>query len=404
MKGIRSGRSARSDGSGRRRVPRRLVVWGGAAVALLVILFFAFRREPVRVEAAPVTRGPMSATIQDRGQTRVLDRYVISSPVAGTLDRIPFQAGESVKAGEIVARIAPSSLSAVGSAQARAAVGQAEASVRAAQANVGSAQARADLATKEYRRLAASNAQGIVSRQEFDVARANHDAALRDVQAARAAVAQSNASLASARAALLALHPGGAGTIEIRAPVDSRIFAIPERSGRAVAPGDPIMTLGNPREIEAVIDLLSEDAVKTAAGDRVFLVDWGGDHPLAGVVKTIEASAFTKISALGIEEQRVHVIASIPNPPPALGDGYRVQGRIVVWSSPDATQVPIGALTRFGSRWGAYVVEGGRARKRALQIGHRNDQAAEVVSGVRPGERVILHPTDEIADGVRVTD
>ena len=320
------------------------------------------------------------------------------------LERIPLQAGESVKAGEIVARIAPSSLSAVGSAQARAAATQAEAAVRAAKANVGSSQARADLAEKEYRRQSAAQAQGIVSRQDFDVARANHDAALRDVQAARAAVAQAEATLASARAALLALHPGGAGVIEIRAPVDSRIFAIPERSGRAVLPGDPIMTLGNPREIEAVVDLLSEDAVKTAVGDRAFLVDWGGDHPLPGVVKTVEASAFTKISALGIEEQRVHVIVSIPDPPPVLGDGYRVQGRIVIWSSPDAVQIGIGALTRFGSSWGTYVVSGGRARKRELRIGHRNDQAAEVLSGVQPGERVILHPTDEISDGARVTD
>ena len=177
-------------------------------MALLVILFLAFRREPVRVEAAPVTRGPMSATIQDRGQTRVLDRYVISSPVAGTLERIPFQAGESVKAGEIVARIAPSSLSAVGSAQARAAVGQAEAAVRAAQANVGSAQARADLAAKEYRRLAASHAQGIVStagirRRPRQLTTPRSAMCRRPAPPSR----KSNASLASARAALLALIP-----------------------------------------------------------------------------------------------------------------------------------------------------------------------------------------------------
>jgi len=386
----------------RRKSGRRWILLGAAA-ALILLLAFALRPEAVKVDLAAVTQGPMSASVQDRGQTRVLDRYVLSSPVSGTLERIPFQAGESVREGEVVARIAPSKLSAVGGAQARAAVAQAEAAVRAARASAGSARARTALAAKEYDRQSALKAQGIASSQDLDKARANHDAAVRDLDAARAAVTQANANLASARAALLALHPGGAGIIEIRAPVGSRIFAVPERSGRAVAPGDPILTLGNPREIEAVIDLLSEDAVKTAVGDRVQLLDWGGDRPVPGIVKTVEASAFTKISALGIEEQRVHVIVSIPDPPPSLGDAYRVQGRIIVWSSPEVVQIPIGALTRFGARWGTYVADKGRARKRDLEIGHRNDETAEVLSGVRAGDRVIVNPTDEISNGVRVS-
>ena len=383
-------------------VRRKTVLWIAGAVALVVILVLAFRPRPVSVETALVKRGPMSATVQDRGQTRVVDRYVISSPVAGNLERIPFQAGDAVKAGELVARITPASLTAVGNLQARAAVTQAEAAVAQAQATLGRALAQEQLSGKELRRITALHTQGISSQQDVDTARANEQSAARDAQAARAAIAQANANLASARAALLAVHPGSGGIVELRAPVDSRIFSLPERSGRAVAPGDPIMTLGNPREIEAVIDLLSEDAVKTTVGDRAFLVDWGGDHPLPGAVKNVEASAFTKISALGIEEQRVHVIVSIPNPPPSLGDGYRVQGRIVIWSSNDAVQIPIGALTRFGSRWGAFVVEGGRARAHVLDIGHRNDEAAEVLSGTGTGDRVILHPSDAVADGVRV--
>ncbi len=383
-------------------VNRKGLIYGLTGLVLLVLVILAFRPQAVAVEVAPVKRGPMSAAVQDRGQTRVLDRYVISSPVAGNLERIPYQAGDAVRKGDVVVRIAPSSLSAVGSRQAQAAVAQAEGAVRQADATLGRAESQADLAAKEHRRQAALHAQGIASQEMLDSARAGDEAAMRDVQAARAAVAQANAGLASARAALLAISPGGAGMVEIRAPVDSRIFAIPERSGRAVLPGDPIMTLGNPHEIEAVIDLLSEDAVKTTVGDRAFLVDWGSDHPLPGVVKNVEASAFTKISALGIEEQRVHVIVSIPNPPPTLGDAYRVQGRIVIWSSPDALQVPIGALTRFGEQWGAFLVDGSRARRRTLQIGHRNDEFAEVLSGLHAGDRVILHPSDTIADGVRV--
>ena len=369
---------------------------------VLVLVILAFRPRPVDVEVAPLRRGAMSVAVQDRGQTRVLDRYVISSPLAGNLERIPFQAGDAVKQGEVVARIAPSTLSVVGGRQAQAAARQAEATVGEAAANLRRAESRANLAAKAHRRLVVLRASGIASQELLDTSRADYEGTVRDVEAARATVAQANAGVASARAALLALNHGGAGTVEIRAPLDSRIFGIPERSGRAVLPGDPIMTLGNPHEIEAVIDLLSEDAVKTTVGDRAFLVDWGGPHPLNGSVKSVESSAFTKVSALGIEEQRVHVIVSIPNPPPAIGDGYRVQGRIVVWSSPDALQVPVGALTRFGERWGAYVVDGGRAHSRTLQIGHRGDEAAEVISGLRANERVILHPSDAIADGVKV--
>ncbi len=386
------------------RINRRMAIWGGVALALVVLLFIAFRPQPVTVETAAVTHGPMTATVQDRGQTRVLDRFVISAPVAGNLERIPFQAGDSVKAGQVVARIAPSSLSAVGATQARAAVAQAEAAVREATANIGAAEARANVAAKESRRIAALRASGIASQQALDSARANEQTAAGDVQAARAALGQANANLTSTRAALLGQHPAQGGLVELHAPVDARVFSLPERSGRTVLPGDTIMTLGNPHEIEAVIDLLSEDAVKTAAGDRAFLIDWGSDHPLPGAVKHVEASAFTKISALGIEEQRVHVIVSIPDPPPTLGDGYRVQGRIVVWSSADAVQIPIGALTRFGTSWGAFVADGGRAHKRELQIGHRNDLFAEVLSGVRPGERVIVHPSDAVSDGTRVAE
>jgi HlyD family secretion protein len=384
---------------------RRRTVWIIAgAIVVVGVLVLAFRPHAVSVETAVVKRGPMSAAVQDRGQTRVVDRYVISSPVAGNLERIPFQAGDSVKAGALVARLTPASLTAVGNLQARAAVSQAEAAVAQAQATLGRTVAQEELTSKDLRRITALHAQGIASQQDIDTARANEQSAARDAQAARAAIAQASANLVSARATLLAVHPGSGGVVELRAPVDSRIFSIPERSGRAVAPGDPIMTLGNPHEIEAVIDLLSEDAVKTTVGDRAFLIDWGGDHPLPGTVKNVEASAFTKISALGIEEQRVHVIVSIPDPPPTLGDGYRVQGRIVIWSANDAVQIPIGALTRFGTRWGTFVVDGGRARSRVLDIGHRNDETAEVLSGARAGEKVILHPSDAVADGVRVAD
>lgn len=380
----------------------KVAAYGVGAILLVAVLVAAFRPKPALVEVAAIRRGPMATAVQDRGQTRVLDRYVVSSPVAGNLDRIPLRAGDAVRKGEVVARILPASLSAVASGQARAAVAEAEAVVRQAEANAGRARTRSDLAEKEQKRIAALQRGGIASREQLDAARSDAEAARRDVQAAQAAVAQANAGVAAARAVTLPLSAGRAGMIELRAPVDSRVFSLPERSARPVLPGEAIMILGNPHEIEAVIDVLSEDAVRIAAGDRAELMEWGGDHPLPGVVKNVESSAFTKVSALGIEEQRVHVIVAIPEPPPALGDAYRVQGRMIVWSSQNAMQIPVGALTRFGDRWGAYVVDGGRSRKRTIEIGHRSDQTAEIVSGLREGDRVIIHPSDEIADGARV--
>ncbi len=380
----------------------KTAAYAAGAIVLAVILIAAFWPNSASVEVTEIKRGPMTTAIQDRGQTRVLDRYVVASPVAGNLERISFRAGDAVRRGDIVARVLPASLSAVASGQTRAAIAEAEAAVRQAEAVAGRGRSRADLAERERNRIEALQRSGIASREQLDAARSDAESARRDLQAAQAAVAQANANLESARAAALPLTSGRTGVIELHAPVDSRVFALPERSARPVMPGETIMALGNPHEIEAVIDVLSEDAVKVKAGDRAELIEWGGDHPLPGVVKYVESSAFTKISALGIEEQRVHVIVSIPEPPAALGDAYRVQGRMIVWSSPNALQIPVGALTRFGDRWGAYVVDSGRARKRTIEIGHRSDQAAEILSGLREGDRVIIHPGDEIADGVRV--
>lgn len=380
----------------------KYVLWSGVAAVVAALLIAALRPEAVNVETATARKAPMIATVQDRGETRVLDRFVVSAPVAGELVRIPLRAGDAVRKGDIVAQIRPSRLSAVATGQTRAAVVQAEAALRETSARVAAAKARVEYAERELRRISAMHSQGIASNEALDAARSSAETARSDVQAATASEAQARAALDAAKIATLPLTEG-TGVINLFAPVDARIFAIPDRSARAVMPGEPVLTLGNPREIEAVIDVLSEDAVRISPGQRALLVDWGGERPLEGVVRQVEASAFTKVSALGIEEQRVHVIVSIPDPPPSLGDAYRVQGRIVVWSSPSALQIPVGALTRFEERWGAWVLADGRARRRVISIGHRNDEAAEVLSGLREGEPVAMHPADDIAEGVRVT-
>ena len=381
---------------------KRTTLYMAIGAAVVIALILAFRPSALPVETAHVERAAMMVTVEARGQTRAVDSFVVSAPVAGNLERIPFRAGDLVQQGQVVARIAPSSLGAVPARQATAQVQQAEAAVTQAEAALQRARSQSALASSEARRIEALHAQGIASKEQLDQAQTAARSAAHDVQSADAAVRQAQANLTAARAALLPLHPGNVALVELRAPVTSRIFNIPERSGRAIVPGEAIMTLGNPHRIEAVIDLLSQDAVKVHSGNRAWLIDWGGDHPIEGTVKTVESSAFTKVSALGIEEQRVHVIVTIPEPPPTLGDAYRVQGRIEVWSAPNALQVPIGSLVRFGNDWGLYVVDGGRARKRVIRIDHRNEDTAEVLSGLKPGEVVVVHPGDDVSDGVRV--
>ena len=309
---------------------KKTVIYICVAVVIIVIVGIALRPAPAMVETARVKLGPMTVTVEARGQTRVLDSFVVSSPVAGNLERIPLRSGDLVQQGQVVARIAPSSLAAVGAEQAGAQVRQAEAAVRQASAALSRARGEAALATSEAHRIEALHDEGIASKEQLDQVRTAAQSSDHDVQSAAAALTQSEANLSAARAALLPLRGSKAPAIELRAPVTARVFSIPERSGRAVQPGETILTLGNPHEIEAVIDLLSQDAVKSRPGDRAFLLDWGGDQPIEGTVKTVESSAFTKISALGIEEQRVHVIVTVPEPPPQLGDAFRVQGRIVV--------------------------------------------------------------------------
>ncbi len=315
---------------------KRTIFYIGVAAVVIAAVIFAFRPAPLAVEAATVKAAPMIETVEARGETRVLDRFVLSAPIAGNLQRIPLRAGDLVQQGEVVASIAPASLAAVGAQQASAQVKQAEAAVIQAAAGLDRARAQAALAASEARRIVALHAQGIASKEQLDQAQTAARSSTHDVQSAEAVQAQAKANLTSARAALLPLRGTEAPLLDIRAPVTARVFNIPERSGRAVLPGETILTLGNPHQIEAVIDLLSQDAVKSRPGDRAWLLDWGGDQPIAGTVKTVESSAFTKVSALGIEEQRVHVIVAIPDPPPQLGDAYRVQGRIAVWSSPSA--------------------------------------------------------------------
>lgn len=386
------------------KLSKRAWVYVGIALLLVVVLFIAFLPEPVPVETVTVARGPMQVTVNEDGRTRTVDRYVIVAPVAGRLQRIELREGRQVAAGEVVARIEPAPLDASRSRELEAQVRSAESSLREAEAAAAQARAALQQAERERRRLAQLSEEGVVSQAQLDSAETGAETARRELGAADARVRSAVANLEAARARALATRPegSGAGLIEVRAPEGGSVLRIPERSSRVVQPGEPLLEVGNANRLEVVIDVLSEDAVRIRPGDRLIVEEWGGERPLDGVVSVVEPSAFTKISALGIEEQRVNVIGSISDPPPSLGDGYRIEARIVVWEDDDALQVPVSALGRTGEEWSVFVVEDGRAVRRTLRLGERNQSSAVVLEGVTEGETVIVHPGNEVADGVKV--
>lgn len=384
---------------------KRKLIYGAAGAILIALVVIAFIPEPVLVEASAVVRGPMQVTVDQEGKTRVVDRFVVAAPAAGRLQRIDLREGTAVRPGDVVARIAPAPLDPARRRELEALVTAAQGALAEAQAGAQRAEAAHELARQELQRTESLAREGVAAARALDEARAAEETARRDVAAARAAVGSARSNLEAARARILSTsQTGAAAAIDVRSPVAGRVLRVPERSERVVAPGEPIVELGDASAIELVIDVLSEDAVRIRPGAPVIVEEWGGDAPLRGRVRVVEPSAFTKISALGIEEQRVNVIASIDDAPPQLGDAYRVEARIVVWSDADALQVPVSALGRKGDAWSVYVVADGRARERTVRLGQRNPRVAQVLEGLTGGERVIIHPGNDVADGVRVRE
>jgi HlyD family secretion protein len=382
------------------------------AAALAV---YAFRTPPADVELASVTRGPLEVTVGDEGRTRIRDIYVVSAPVAGAKLRIEMDPGDPVIANKTrlatLLPVAAGFLDARAQGQAQAALTQAIAEENRARAAL--AQARADLilAQKELRRSKALPLGQTVSEQKRDIAQRNLDAAAARRDQARASLAAAKAGVAAARATLISpAQPAAAPTaqgqpLEIRAPVSGRVLRVLAESAAVVAAGAPLMEIGDPRNLEIAVDLLSQDAVRVSPGDAVIIENWGGPRPLSGRVRRIEPSGFTKISALGVEEQRVYVIIDFTDPPEtwqSLQDAYRVEVRIVVWRAEKVLRVPVSALFRQGEGWSVFVDKNGQARRQAVTIGAHNAVLAEVRAGLRDGERVIVHPGEAVHDGVRL--
>lgn len=390
--------------------PGPLAIWALIALVVIAALFFAIRKPAHQVDLARVTQGPMTVTIDDEGETRVHDLFVVAAPISGRLTRIELEPGDPVAAGAVVAQIAPVDpdfLDRRTERRVQAQVRALDAAAASSQSRIVQARSQRDLAAKEQSRVAALFRQGFATRASLD--------------RADAALAQSNAQLnealrateaarfdrEAARAALTT--PNSARTsgqlLAVRSPVGGTVMRVRRESEAVVPAGSALIELGNPRDLEIVTDLLSSDAVKISPGARVRIENWGGEGALTGRVRLIEPFGFTKVSALGVEEQRVNVIIDIVDPPARwarLGHGYRVIVRIVEWESPRARLVPVSALIRDKGEWAVFAVEQGRARLRQVRVGRMNDDTAVLEDGLVMDAQVILHPSEKIVDGTRV--
>lgn len=387
------------------RLRRKHIVSLLIAAAVLVLVVRAFMPSPVLVDTGTAFTGPMSVAISEEGRTRVKQRYLITAPASGRLARPQWNEGDRVARGEALARITPSPLGSRESAEARARIETAEALVREAEANVARARVEQEEAVRGRERAEKLAASGSISRERLE--RAVHAATVteRSLESSlhrhRAAVSE----LEVAQAALLALREerGDAKAIlSVSSPVDGRVLRLFEESERVVAAGTPLLEVGDPGDMEVMIDVLSTDAVRVEVGQTVWIEEWGGPDPLSGKVSRVEPAAFTRVSALGVDEQRVNVIVDLDETPPELGDGYRVTGRIVVWERTDVLKVPSSALFRIDEDWGVFVVEDGAAASRIVSVGQRNGIEAEILEGLAEGDQVVLHPGARISDGVGV--
>ncbi|WP_224246181.1 efflux RND transporter periplasmic adaptor subunit [Hyalangium gracile] len=382
------------------------------ALALVGAIASAYRPRPVAVDVEEVTRGPFEVTVTEPGKTRVKDRYIISAPVGGYLDRISLKPGDAVTEGQVLAQLGsldPPLLDARSRAQADAQVRAALAGRDQAEAGVKRAQTALEFARSEVARQEKLAAGGSASAQSLETARFEERSRAQELASAQSAVRIAEQQLEMARAARgrMERRPAEHERLEIRAPVRGWVLRVMQESEGAVAPGVPLMEIGDPEVLEVVVDVLSQDAVRIRPGARARIENWGGDYPLEGRVRRVEPAAFTRTSALGVEEQRVNVLMTLEEPVErrkALGDGYRVEARVTLWDGADVVQVPESALFRQGAGWAVFLAQEGRVRLRPIQVGQRNGFKAQVMEGLAPGERVIVHPGDSVKDGVAYTE
>ena len=386
----------------------KVAAWILVALALVALTVRALIPKPASVSLVPVTLGPLRVTLTEEARTRVKARYTVYSPVNGALERIKLDPGASVEAGATLARISPrdaAPLDARARNEAVARRSEAAAARRRAAVAIEEAKVAGDFAKAELDRIQKLVESGSLPPHDLEVARKDDRVRATELESAHfsAEVAGYELELANATLGL-----AGAGhtheTVQVTAPTRGRILRILQREG-VVSPGTALLELADPTLLEVVVDLLTTDAARIPKDAAVLLRDWGGEGTLTGHVRLVEPSAFTKISALGVEEQRVPVVIDLDDRSAVgdrLGDGFRIEVEITLWEAESVTRVPVSALFRDGQKWAVFAVAGGRASRRTLEIGHRNGDLAEVQGGLAAGDQVIAYPVDTLTDGAKV--
>lgn len=396
--------------------------WAKWLIGLLIVaaigygVYVSLREQPVLVDLGTVQIGPMQVAIDEEGVTRVRNVYAVSATLAGNLERVTLEEGDIVAAGDPIATIEPLDPPFIDDrtrTELLAAIEAARSGVALANVDYARAQTALTLAQSSFERMSELARTNIVS--DSDLERAQGELRLREaeVASATATINVRLAELASVEARLT--QPGSGNGTEaadaadgccetLRAPIDGVVLDVNVRSAQAVTVGSVIAELGRPDDLEVAVDLLSSDAVRIEPGTPAQISDWGGEEILSARVRRIEPAAFTKVSALGIEEQRVNAVLDLDDVPPGLGHGYRVVAHLVVWQQDDVLNVPIAALFRDGGNWAVFVDDDGVARLRTIELGRMNDQIAQVLSGLDEGDRVVLHPSDQLANGGMIAD
>jgi HlyD family secretion protein len=383
----------------------RRIVWGALAVGAVAAIWWAMRPRPVEVDVAAVSRGPLAATVSGEGKTRVIDLFDVAAPVDGQLLRVTVQPGDVLAADAVIARVAPVAsrpLDARSRAQAEAAAAEAKAALARAQASEQEAEVAVEHVDSELVRTRQLATSGAIP--TADAEHAGHQSEMRhhDLDAARAAVQEARAELARATAMLA---PGDAAdaTVDVKSPAAGRVLRVVRESAGPVAAGTPLVEIGDTAKLEVIADLLSTDAAQVRPSAAATITGWGGPARIPAHVRRVDPAAFTKISSLGLEEQRVHVILDLDGPPPVgLGHDYRVDAAVVVWETKGALRVPSSALFRSGERWAVYVVDDGRARVTTVDAGATDGAWTVVTSGVGDNDSVVVEPSDAVRDGTRV--
>lgn len=392
---------------------KKKISWMVGGLIVLALLVWAFMPRATEVEVASVTQGRFERSVQEDGKTRLRDRYVVSTPLAGRVARITLRQGDSVERDAMVATLwplVPALLDERARDQQNAHVGTLEASVSRAKANVGRAMAALDQARAELKRNEALAKEGFVSPNQNETGRLTVRLREQELESARQEESGARHELDQSRIALRQYSSGSTGAQQrawqIKAPVSGKILKIQQQSEGIVQAGTPLMELGDPSQLEVVVDVLTEDAAQIRPGTPVQLSNWGGPETLEGRVRLIEPAAFTKVSALGVEEQRVNAVIDITSAPDkraTLGDGFKVDVRVLVQVVESAVKVPVSALFPVGARSALFVVEGGRARQREIEVAARNGVEAWVKTGLAAGTPVIVYPPTALKDGARVT-